>query len=116
DGGDTYTLPIDRRRMRFTRAEDIDFAWVMHHFEWVPDDAGGHRLAERGDFRPLPYRGRVSDEPSGYRGYHLDGATQPLVDSLLEFLYTELGADRNTERSEYGFLYRVRVGGRPIHV
>lgn len=116
DGDNAYTLPIDRVRMRYTSVEDITPAWVIHHFEWVRDGNGLHRLAERRHFSPLPHRGRLSEETGGYRQYHVDGASETLLDALLEFLFEELRADRTTERNEYLTQYRVLIDGRPINV
>jgi hypothetical protein len=116
DGSNAYTLPLDHARMRYTRQEDISPAWVMHHFEWIRAGNGADRLAERRDFSPLPHRGRLEDGAGRFRQYTVGHATEALLDALLEFLFEELGADRNTERSEYLTQYRVLIDGMPIDV
>jgi hypothetical protein len=30
----TYTLPVDRVRMRYAKLESLDPAWLDHHFVW----------------------------------------------------------------------------------
>ncbi len=34
EDGTSYTLPIDRGRMRYNEWVEIDAAWLDHHFEW----------------------------------------------------------------------------------
>lgn len=50
--GHSYALRIDPARMRFATWQDIDEAWLLHHFEWTKDAAGKDRLQERERFRP----------------------------------------------------------------
>lgn len=58
DGGAWSRLPIDTQRMRFPHIEEIDAAWISHHFQWRRGPDGRDRLAERVGFKPLPRRGR----------------------------------------------------------
>lgn len=82
-------LPIDRSRMRVSRPEAIDAAWVMHHFAWVADaDAGSWALAERAGFQPLPHRGWYL---SGHDQYSLDGLKPGAAARLAQWMATRLG-------------------------
>ena len=50
----SYTVPIDRGRMRFNEYHKLDPAWVAHHFEWRRGPDGADVLAAREAFGPLP--------------------------------------------------------------
>lgn len=69
--GAATVLPIDRSRMRYRQASDIDAAWLAHHYQWR-----GDVLAQRPGFVPLPYKGYRGADRHG-RGddasYQLDG-------------------------------------------
>jgi hypothetical protein len=79
-------LPIDPRRMRFTRTEQIDLAWVLHHFQWERDAAGIDRLVERKDFALLPFRGELIPDTMARPVYHVNRVTAgmwAILDGLL---------------------------------
>ena len=73
-GNRTYTLPVDRTRMRFATLDDLDPTWLAHHFAWERDPSGVDRLVERKGFVPIPYEGRLSVEDGGHRTYRLEPA------------------------------------------
>lgn len=66
DGGRWTRLPIDTRRMRFPHIEEIDAAWLAHHFQWRRGADGRDRLVERVGFKPLPWRGRFLKNAAQY--------------------------------------------------
>lgn len=87
--GTTQVVPIDRRRMRHEQFEDLDAAWVDHHFDWRTEDDGCDRLVVRSDFLPLPYRGRLTVNTDGYREYRLPPSSPTLLDTLAAFIRSE---------------------------
>jgi Predicted AAA-ATPase len=98
----SYSLAIDRQRMRYNpisnntfAADDIDQQWLDHHFVWQLGADGNERLVERNTFTPWPYRGWVS----GYNNdleYRLQPVTLELIDKVEEFLGAHFGAKRLT--------------------
>lgn len=103
----SYTIPIDRQRMRFTpivnnsfSSDDIDQTWLDHHFEWQKGADGNDRLVERSSFTPWPHRGWLS----GYYDdldFRLQSVEAELLDKLEEFLVANMGAKRiKREHSE----------------
>jgi len=69
---ETYALPIDRARTRFTLPERLDPAWVEHYFRWERGAGGTDRLVVRQGAAPPPYRGMLSAaDRSGYREYRI---------------------------------------------
>jgi hypothetical protein len=111
----TYTLPIDPARMRYTKFEAIDPAWLDHHFEWRRGRDGVDRLTERPHFVPLPYRGELTDEGNGNRTYRLDKATEGLRGALLGFLVSEFKGVRQAADSG-AYEIPVTIGGRIVNV
>lgn len=71
DGQDWRPLPIDPARMRYARFEDIDPAWILHHFEWRRGPDGRDRLRERPGFKPLAWRGAYLSGSAQYNVPHL---------------------------------------------
>jgi hypothetical protein len=111
----SYTLPIDRTRMRFNSASSFTPQWVRHHFEWQRGSEGSDMLVERPDFVPLPYRGDLSvAEPGGYQSYTLRPGGEALRDAVVEILSRDLAAERLPDQLE-GF-HRVRVKGKVVTV
>ena len=90
--GASYTLPVDAKATRFARWEDLDRAWVEHYFEWTRDDQGRDRLAPRPGAEPLPYRGTLTVDGSGYREYRLSPVSPGMARVVSDFLVTGLGA------------------------
>jgi hypothetical protein len=111
----TYTLPIDPARMRYTKFESIDPAWLDHHFEWRRGRDGVDRLIERAHFVPLPYRGELSVESNGNRTYRLDKATQALRGALIDLLVSEFKGVRQPADSG-AYEIPVTVAGHTVNV
>ena len=117
--GSVSVLPIDRTRMRYRSWEEIDPAWVAHHFEWRRDAEGRDRLTERPDFQPLPYHGRLTrDRNDGYREYRLPQSTRALYLALVDFIVREFhGVQAPTgESAEPPENYEVTIDGRVVNV
>jgi hypothetical protein len=114
--GDTATLvPVNRDRMRYGDFADLDPAWVDHHFRWSRGSDGIDRLTERPNFKPLPYRGRLTTTSDGSHYYALTPGGQPLADAIVAFLVSELGGTR-LPRGEYETSDKVRVGQNTVSV
>jgi hypothetical protein len=105
----TAILPVDPLRMRFSKLEDIDPAWLAHHFVWRRGADGIDRLTERPGFVPLPYHGTLTIEGPDYRTYRIESAGRALREALVEFLVTELGGERMAaDSTDYEIPVRVR--------
>lgn len=88
--GDWQALPVDRERMRYAHHEQLDPAWLAHHFEWRSEQ-GRDRLHQRSGFAPLPWRGYYL---SGVAEYRLDYINAGHAEQLGEFLQQRFGAER----------------------
>jgi hypothetical protein len=111
----SYTLPIDRDRMRFIGFETLDPAWVAHHFAWRRDARGVDMLEPRTDFVPLPYRGDLTlRKPGEAQGYFLLPAGEPLRDEVIRMLVQELHGERL--RDDRDGTQRVRIDGKVFNV
>ena len=92
--GTTYTLPIDRMRMRYNDWTEIDAAWLDHHWEWKAGEDGRLRLLEREDFEPLPRRGSLNVSPyDGHREYTVSPVKPEMLDRVKAFLVEHHGAE-----------------------
>ena len=78
------TLAIDPMRMRFARYEDIDAAWIEHHFEWRRGPDGRDHLAERARFKPLPWRGSYLHGTPQYNVVQMQGDQTAVFVAFLE--------------------------------
>jgi hypothetical protein len=58
----SYVLPINPERTRFATLDELDPAWLDHHFEWVRGPDTVDHLIERTNFVPLPHHGQLSTE------------------------------------------------------
>jgi hypothetical protein len=115
-GGTSYTLPIDRRIMRYIDWEEIDAPWLDHHFEWHPVEGGHDRLAQRANVRPLPYHGRLSVDPhDGFREYNVLPVKPAMGDTLVAFLEREFAGQR-LPPPPYSSSVDLRIGDRVVHV
>lgn len=112
--GESYGLPIDQARMRLAEVEQIDPAWVLHHFEWrrISDDT--YRLVERDKFTPLPRRGTLTID-HGYREYRISPALPGLRTALVDFLVETMGAER-LPAEEGAFAQEVRIDGATVNL
>jgi hypothetical protein len=110
-----YRLPIDKARMRYATFDQIDPAWVLHHFTWQRDDAGSDRLVERQSFLPLAWRGTLTSDGSGYREYRVAPVQETLRTALIDFLAEEFQAERlPVEAGAYA--HAVRIQGATVWV
>lgn len=116
DGGEAYTLPVDRARMRFVAEEELGPDWVQHHFEWVKGESGADRLTERRDFSPLPYRGRMTVESGDAHYYKLAPAGTALRTALEAFLVSEMKAERVDTESPAAYTHTMKVDGRLVQL
>lgn len=78
DRGTWSRLPIDPRRMRYPHFEEIDAAWLDHHFQWRHGADGRDSLVVRPGFKPLPWRGYFSRNAAQYdvRAAEVDSSEQ----------------------------------------
>lgn len=64
--GTASELRVDRRRFRFDGPDEIDAAWIDHHFTWQRDAATGREVLQpRERFAPWPWRARLRLERPG---------------------------------------------------
>jgi len=111
---ESYTLPIDRRRMRYGTDDSLDPAWVAHHFEWVRGAGGTDQLVERKGFTPLPYRvERSPGKPGEWQGVSLRPGGEALRQAIVEAMVTELGAERLPDELD-GFKKMLRLEGMEL--
>lgn len=114
--GASYTLPVDRLRMRYPAVEDIDAAWLAHHFVWQSTDGAHDRLVQRTDFTPLPYRGRLSGEGQGQE-YHLVPVKAELLDNLVGFLEQKFKAVRlETAQYDTSTYIDLQIGKQTVNL
>jgi len=113
--GERYRLTIDKTRMRYADFDQIDPAWVLHHFAWQRTAGGADRLVERTGVTPLPYRGTLTLDSTGYREYRVAPAKEGLRAALVAFLVAEFRAEP-LEAAEGAFAHTVRFGGATVSV
>lgn len=110
----SYTLPVDRRTMRYGDVSMIDNAWLLHHFAWQATAGAPDRLVQRADFTPLPYQGYLSglpDEPQ----YNLVPVKAELLDKLVGFLEQKLQAQQGaTQRYDTSTYVDLQIGEQSI--
>lgn len=112
----SYTLPIDRRIMRYGDLSVIDNAWLLHHFEWQTNAGGHDRLVQRTDFTPLPYQGYFSGRPDE-RQYNLAPVKAELLDKLVGLLEQKLQAKQGeTQRYDTSTYVDLQIGEQPVTV
>ena len=113
--GHSYALPIDRATMRFHEIEELDSAWVQHHFVWTPT-SDGDVLEVYPGFTPLPYRGKLTtDRESGYREYQLPPCSPAMFDVMVEFAIRELQATRTNEAG-HSSTAELLLDGASLHI
>jgi hypothetical protein len=112
----TYTLRIDRARMRYNDWHEIDPTWLDHHFEWKRAADGRLRLSERVGFKPLPYHGTFSPAPPDqYREYNLKPVKPQMRDRVIVFLQGEFQA-KLQPRGEYQSSDTLLIGQNKVNV
>lgn len=114
-GRERYRLPVDPMRMRYLDIDQIDPAWISHHFAWQRGADGVDRLVERPAFAPLPYRGSLTLDYSDYREYRIGPALAGLRPALIDFLVAEFHADA-VPADEAAFSREVTIGGAAVHI
>ena len=114
--GHSYSLQIDRQRMRVVGFETLDPLWLAHHFRWRRTSEGVDVLEERPDFVPLPYRTYLTlGMPGQYQEYWLFPAGAPLRQQIVRILVEELQGKQFGEDRHSGGT-RVRVNGNVVTV
>ena len=108
-------LPIDRVRMRFANLDQLNPAWLLHHFAWTRGSDGVDELVQRADFVPLPYHGQFSNE-NDYPNYQLEPAGAALRKALEAWLVTELKAVELPGNEPDEFSHAFSVDGVEIDV
>jgi hypothetical protein len=112
----SYTVPIDRARMRYSTHAAIDPAWVDHHFHWVPGREGHDQLEERPTFTTLPYIGEFTvAKPGQYQTYTIRPGREPLRAAIVSILLAEPRAERIDDELN-GYHQRVRIDGRVLSI
>ncbi len=113
--GECYRLAVDQKRMRYLDIDQIDPAWVLHHFEWHHGPGAKDRMVERVDFTPLPYRGRLSNDGTGYREYRVAPAQEALRSALIDFLVAEFEGERLPAEAD-DYAHEVRIDDAIVNV
>lgn len=112
---ESYTLPIDRTRMRYGTDDALDPAWVAHHFAWERGAGGVDRLVERKGFTPLPYRmERSAGKPGEWQGLALRPGGEALRAALVDALVSDLGAEPLPDELD-GYKKMVRLEGMELN-
>ncbi len=112
---ESYTLPIDRTRMRYGTDDALDPAWVAHHFAWERGAGGVDRLVERKGFTPLPYRmERSAGKPGEWQGLALRPGGEALRAALVDALVSDLGAELLPDELD-GYKKMVRLEGMELN-
>jgi hypothetical protein len=116
-GDTTYTVPIDRKVMRYNGWEEIGAAWFDHYFEWTDQPGGHQKLAARQGVTPLPYVGQlVTDQydPS-YVEYNLLPVMPTMQDTVVRFIEREFQG-KNQGLSPGGSTVMLLVGLDTVNV
>lgn len=113
--GERYRLPIDTARMRYATIDQIDPAWVLHHFVWERAATGSYRLVERAAVTPIAWRGTLTNDYTGYREYRVAPATAGLRPALIDFLVAEFQAERLPAEPD-AYSHRVLIKGATVHI
>lgn len=95
-------LRVDRRRFRFAGPDDIDAAWIAHHFEWRRDPAGRERLTPRERFAPWPWRARVRETSPGTWQLEVPRIDAAFVSVLRRLVEAEPGAEVRDASQPWG--------------
>ncbi len=111
----SYTLPIDRQRMRYVRLNQIHPAWFAHHFEWERDAQSRDRLVERKHFKPLAYYGEVQHVEQKYYVCRIDGVSESMRQAVINFLVAQLNAER-LPASPDAYRHELSIDGQKVYV
>lgn len=125
--GEYYTLLVNRQQMRYNtqptyyeQMDDINAAWLDHHFVWERTADGNERLTPRTDFTPWPLRGWRTGEGTDMN-YHLAPVKAEMLDKLADFLAQEFQAKRlTTDHSDESGAIRTsidfQIGEQPLTI
>lgn len=114
--GTLTTLPVDRQAMRYStqptyykQMDDINAAWLDHHFQWQRAAAGHDQLVARTAFTPWPLRGWRTDTGTDMN-YRLEPVQAEMLDKLATFLEEEFHAKRlQTDHSDESGSIRTTI-------
>ncbi len=110
--GSSYLLPLDSKLMRRRPRnwEEIDAAWVNHHFEWKHAPGAHDRLAQRRHIDPMPYHGYLQLPRSGGGAFTLY-ARPGLLEPVVKLIETEFHGVRGSYPPKYSTsAYNVIAG------
>ena len=108
----SYTLPVDRARMRFVDYMALDPAWLQHHFEWRRGPAGRDVLVERKGFVPLPFTGKLTLAKAGESQlYWLEPGGAKLRDAVVTLMVDDYKGERLPSGAD-SYEQRVKLNGR----
>lgn len=108
----SYSLPVDRARMRFVDYMLLDPAWLQHHFEWQRGPDGHDVLVERKAFVPLPYTGKLTLAKAGESQlYWLEPGGRKLREAVVALLVDEYKGER-LPSGIGSYEERVKLDGR----
>jgi hypothetical protein len=104
-------LRVDRRRFRFAGPDDIDAAWIAHHFEWGRGVAGRERLAPRTRFAPWPWRARLGETSPGEWQLEVPRIDAAFVTVLRRLVEAEPGAQVTDASQPWGPGLSITIDG-----
>ena len=112
----SYTVPIDRARMRYGAPDRLDPDWLAHHFKWERGSGGTDSLVARPDLTPLPHRGDLTlGKPGEYQSWTIAPGSEKVRDLVLASLVSELGGELLPQR-ETSVTRQVRIDGKEVDV
>lgn len=111
----TYEVPIDRTRMRYAELDELDPAWLAHHFEWQHASGPHDRLVARAHYAPIPYHGVVRVDDAGVHRIRFSSGGHKLRTALVAMLATEFGAEHGA-LSDDTYDQHITIGGRTFAI
>ena len=114
--GTASEIRVDRKRFRFAEPDDIDAAWIDHHFVWKRDAAGRERLEPRARFAPWPWRARLRQTSPGAWQVDVPRIAAGFVAVLKTKLAAEPGAQVTDDSEPWGPGLAVTLGGCALQV
>ena len=114
--GITTELRADRKRFRFALGDDVDAAWVHHHFSWTREGHGPERLVPRESFKPWPWRAKIWQPSSGQTQLNLRRIDAGFFDVVLGLLKVEPGVVLHGAPAKTGESQKFSLGGCALEV